>query len=867
MLKNRFVAFLVIIALLSLPFFTGTTLAASSKSSGSVYGDYYGIEASLKSYTSEQNRLKNMEMVKEDSKAQLFFDKETAQVGLRNKVDGHIYLSSPYDVADMAATDEIKERISAPLRLLYYNKSLESFELNSFTHAAMIGQVKSEYIENGVAAIMTVGKIEQRVLLPEVMPEGSFNEYIENQLAGENLNRMISVYRKYDLAIYDDEMIRQEFLERYPGLENGSIYALRDTTDSVKKEIEGYFKETTYSFEQLEKDYELVMGKPSSVQNEIQAFFHLRLEYTLQDGQLVVRLPAENIEYNTTDFTLQKVWLLEYFGATDDKDEGYMLLPDGSGAILDFNSPAGIISTRIYGPDTAVSFDRADYAKKAMRIPIFGVRINGGAFLAVVEEGAAMGEIYGVTREGESGYNKFGVCFNYNASDRYIFNEMTGGGTVSAVLEKVDKAPYSGDFAIRYSFLDGKEANYSGMAYTYRKYLKDTGGLSEVSEIKDSLPLYFGALGAVDKKDTFLLFPVTSSVALTSFSDMKEIASELTKQGISNLNIRYFGWANGGLEHSVFNKALPVRTLGGKSGFKSLVKYATDNNIGLYPDAELTYTYRDGWFDGYSKNRDSSRQLNDTYARIYPIDYGASIENLDKPRLMIKPQVMQTNLDKFLKSYQYPSSGLSLGSMGSDLHSHYSKKDGLNRAQALDIYQDIMETASQKRRLMLDGGNAYTYKYAGHILNLDSMSSAFSQATATVPFMQMVLHGSLSYAGAPVNLASDVKKAKLKAIENGESLYFIMAAKESEALRDSDFADYFSVDYNAWKDSIVGLYREVSDILDGTYGEQIVMHEYLTKDIVKVTYSNDIKIVVNYSGSDYDKDGVHIPAESALRLS
>lgn len=59
---------------------------------------------------------------------------------------------------------------------------------------------------------------------------------------------------------------------------------------------------------------------------------------------------------------------------------------------------------------------------------------------------------------------------------------------------------------------------------------------------------------------------------------------------------------------------------------------------------------RDGWFDGYQEKRDSARQLNDTYARIYPIDYGASMERLDEALLMLKPAVMQSNLRSFLKS-------------------------------------------------------------------------------------------------------------------------------------------------------------------------------------------------------------------------
>lgn len=77
------------------------------------------------------------------------------------------------------------------------------------------------------------------------------------------------------------------------------------------------------------------------------------------------------------------------------------------------------------------------------------------------------------------------------------------------------------------------------MAGAYRTYLKQRGQLPD--KPADALTLYYGALGALDKEDSFLFIPITRLAAMTSFSDMEAIARELTDAGVSDLAIRYFG--------------------------------------------------------------------------------------------------------------------------------------------------------------------------------------------------------------------------------------------------------------------------------------------------------------------------------------
>ena len=54
----------------------------------------------------------------------------------------------------------------------------------------------------------------------------------------------------------------------------------------------------------------------------------------------------------------------------------------------------------------------------------------------------------------------------------------------------------------------------------------------------------------------------------------KEILTELMDNGIGNINVKYTGWYNGGLEHTAPAKLKIEKKVGGFDGFRDLVKFA-----------------------------------------------------------------------------------------------------------------------------------------------------------------------------------------------------------------------------------------------------------------------------------------------------
>lgn len=79
--------------------------------------------------------------------------------------------------------------------------------------------------------------------------------------------------------------------------------------------------------------------------------------------------------------------VLPYFGSGTAKDDGYLLIPDGSGALVEFGTDKSAFKTYsqpVYGSDPAYAGDMDTSRKQPIRLPVFGIQRNGSAFLAEI---------------------------------------------------------------------------------------------------------------------------------------------------------------------------------------------------------------------------------------------------------------------------------------------------------------------------------------------------------------------------------------------------------------------------------------------------------------------------------------------------
>lgn len=810
---------------------------------------------SLPIYASAEDRLSAMTVATTDGDATLYFDETTGDVALQ--AGDTVFFSTPWDLNSNAKTvDSQKMRIASQIRLSYLDSQQTVAEIYSFPECISKGQYTIDPLENGIRVNMVIGRAEQRTLLPEAVPAAHFEQVLEN-LDDRSVSRMKVFYRLYDPKITDETQLAL-IRDRFPMVDTQAIYVLRSVTDREKSELEGYFSAAGYTFDDMDADLKAVGATEGMT---VSPRFEISIQYELVDGSLSVSVPSSLISYDEAHYTLLDIGVLEYFGAAAYTDEGYLLIPDGSGAVVGFNRGGdklgNDIRLPIYGYDRALTYTAGYENLMPVSLPVFGIVSSQGTLFAVVEEGAAMTDLIANSGGNVSGYARIGPVLSYHDYDSFEYKDINTQYSWTIA----DKTPYDGTFRIKYTPLP-RGAGYSEMAAFYREGL---GLESKVS--KTGLQLVVGLYGSVKHDDEFLFIPVKRQVALTTFEDAAEMAAQLQEGGVEHLDLRYLGWTSAGLEEKAYTSADISRVLGGKSALKSLQQSLAEKGIGLYFDADFAYVASSQLFDGFTATSDTSRMLDKTYSGYNEVRLSSGLMNEKKFKYSLRPAAMLSFFEAFDKSYcKLGLGGLSVGTLGSNLNSDKNVNSGVSRSTAQQYVEEILDRASEQYDLMTAGANRYVYEYASCLLELPSTASGYPDADYSVPFLQMVLHGTVQYTTVPINLSGNYKVEVLKAIESGAGLYFELAYENTDLLKTSDQADLYSVDYMTWKEKLLDCYKEVDEAIGDLAQETMVDHQNLADGVVCVTYGNGTKIYINYTNSDYTDAGVTVKTDSYLRI-
>ena len=162
---------------------------------------------------------------------------------------------------------------------------------------------------------------------------------------------------------------------------------------------------------------------------------------------------------------------------------------------------------------------------------------------------------------------------------------------------------------------DYYEASYVGMAKAYRDYLKEKGVLTDLTDVKDSIPLYIESFGCLEDIERILSIPVEVLKPLTTFDDLKDMYTRLSEEGVTNINFKLTGYANGGMNDTSTYRVKIEKKVGGKDGFIDFMSYATENGIGVYPDFDFANISMFEMFDGVTLRKHLVKTMDNRYTR------------------------------------------------------------------------------------------------------------------------------------------------------------------------------------------------------------------------------------------------------------
>ncbi len=784
-------------------------------------------------------------------------DGSTTQFTVTNKATGKVWYSNPVGREnDSLARGKNGERLSSTLEVTYID-SITTVELNNYTSSISSSCFNILPQDDGSIRVdYAIGQIERVFMIPDAITKERYEAFTE-KLEKKDRKKLSNYYSLYEPAKLDKKKNKDEVIALYPSVTEQALYIIKDGLDAKGKQTaEDYFIKMGYNADELAIDAELKAGEKA----KSGPVFNVSVIYRLEGKDLVVEVPYSEITCGS-DYPITYVGLLPMFGAGNNQQEGFILIPEGGGSLIRYNNG------KVFQEAYYSNMFGWDYGTKRTEVinetevafNVFGMSQEDGSFICIMEGANSYGGISADVSGRLCDFNTVYAKYNVIHADTYDVTSRSP----RMMLMYENKIP-DDTVSQRYRFLD--ENGYVNMAKAYSEYLKAKPGMKQ-TEVHADLPVNIELVGAIDKKQVKFGIPVDTIIPATTFEEACRILTDLMDADISNLNIRITGWANGGVRQKVLTSVHTVSELGGDAGMKELIALAKEKGIELYFDGISCFAYNSGLFNGFVPFSNASRFTTRELAKLYAYDIVTYRESdwMD-PYYLVRPSYAKqcaTNLINALKDKQ--AYGVAFRDIGNLLNADYYDGDTVTREQVKEMNRQTLQEADDAGlKISIKEGNEYALPYADLITDMDLTGNTYGVIDEKVPFYQMAIHGIKNYTGEAINLSGNYQDALLESAEYGAGLNFTFMQTDTMVLQDSNFSCYASAGYGPWKEQTFAMINRYQQDMAGLNNQEMTDHRKLTDGVSLTVYADGTEVYVNYTEDEYRAGAVRVPARDYL---
>ena len=567
-----------------------------------------------------------------------------------------------------------------------------------------------------------------------------------------------------------------------------------------------------------------------------------QLKVTLDEQGLTVEIPNDSIIENSEEYKIGEIYVYPFLGYTHlGERTGYMLIPDGNGALIYLEDNEGRFSScfsqYIYGTNIGLDesyalslfMDTYQSVNEANRImaPVFGMVHTDSEFgyLGIIDSGDYCAKVEAYPNGAYTNYNW--ICSKYVL--RQIYTQPTGNRDGSVVTRQAKRNEF--DIRVKYRFVSGNQANYTGLAQEYREYLFETDGVNQVG---DDYNVRLDFLG-IDKEN-WLIFK--RNVTMTTIDNIRTIFEELQQEGVEDILAIYKGWQKDGVY------ALPITSykadgdIGGTKELTKLIKDSKDMGIDFFLAQDALRV------NPSLKNANFNIMKKITKRVHEEVTYKDVFETF---RYLTPARTMET-LEKAGKSYLKNNvENIMLSGITNILFTYTSKGEAYSRADTANSYEATISKLDKDINFIMEKPFAYLWKYTDAIIDMPVGSSNYIFTDEEVPFLSIALKGILPMYAEYVNFEADKHGFFLKLVEMGINPSFLITYEDPADLQYTNSSDIYSSKYSVYKDSIVEYNKALKEVHDKTKGALIIEHSQYDNGLTIVTYDNGVKVYINYS--------------------
>ncbi len=795
-------------------------------------------------------------LVAESDSKQLYINSETMNLKLKDKNTGKVWNST------VNGSNEASEL--AMLTVSYLGKDNNLTEWDSYTYCTQLGSYVLKKIDKGVQITMDINEGESERFTeyyPQKMPtdrlENFFLAGIKNLVENGKIDQVSADKYKMTLELLYKKSITEDC---YAVSYNGT--PPRSAVKQLIKlaELLGYTKEMLISDSNA-------MGL--SVTFTEPAQFKIVAEATLDGDDFVFRVPTQQMVSGNSYYTIQNIKVLPNFGAAASKEyeDGYILVPDGAGALFKFNTFNMAVPDYIrpiYNNNSLADYYFAPEYGEELMMPVFGMTYGtmenaSHGFLGIIEKGAETSyinvKLASTAKDSASSYNKAYASFD---AAQYSNVKVYGPYSDNKASYLVDTGVLDVDYTIRYKLFPGN-VSYFDMAKTYQEYLMKQGNITKLS-YPDKAKVYMDFLGTISLTKRFLGIPYQSSYSMTTYKELSDIIKDLPDV---NMALQYTGFFNGGFENKLNNRAELTSANGSKEELKELRNLAGERKADMFFDVSLSKVYDKG--NGFRAKTHAVYDYSNSPATIYR--YLPSLGILDgftgfdvNYFYLLSPRYIDGVVNKFLESAKEYDK-LAISDLAHYNMADYRFKKKVSVYEAGRIAEDSLKKLSESHELSLENPMMKNVLYGSYAEDISRESSDYASFYITIPFRQLVMNGLVQVTTENVNMSSENPAYYvLQSVELGVYPKFTLSAKSDDILQETAYSYYYATEYQKQKDTIQKVYSQCKDAWEKIGTMEITGHKILSDNVFCTEYASGAKVITNYNLHSVVVDGSEIPA-------
>lgn len=601
--------------------------------------------------------------------------------------------------------------------------------------------------------------------------------------------------------------------------------------------------------------------------------FDMAVEFILDGDRMIANLPLS--EFTTETLSRPDILdFLKFFGAGGLDDDGFMLVPSGAGGIITFNNGKHMeepFMSSVYGMDFLTQFIRPQVTQP-VRLPVFGVRNEGAAFVAHVTSGSALATVNAEVAGRTNSYNHAWFSFTLRSSTTTAVTGIAlGAGEMTIVQDEI----YRGDLTIMYHFLAGENPGVGEMAEAYRNFLVETGVLTPLDGPGDR-SFYMDVVGAIDVRRHFMGTPYTTTEIMTTLDDAERFVDILNANGINTIQMQLHGWFNRGINHDVAKNVRPIRAVGNRDEMHGLNARLQADGGGLHPAVNFQAV---NWFSRNMNRRFEAAR--DLPGYIGWRSYGTSRDSLSSRwshhrndfHVLVHPGALPFHIDDFLPAFERRTGmdSLALLDLGDIVTESLFRRDAVDRESARLIVEEQMgRIHNEIPNLVVFGGNDFSLQFASHIVDAPIETDLQYIIDYEVPFFPMVVHGFIEFSGTAANMRENYSPTLvlLNSMATGASPRYTFTAEPTRQAQFSPHERLYSTYYATWINAAIEHYNIFNEVFAPLRAETISNFEVLAggylyvggRQVTVTEFSDGTRIYVNNTSRDFDAGGFTIPA-------